>query len=185
MPKLYLNIISLSHGHYKFDDLDKIRVNVTSYPMREKQEYFLVWKDTLRMNHKWVFEYTENYPITKLLITIRRKSFFDNDPILGTFEIDCQNIPLSGAIHDMIVDLKSRHNSSTDSILMNCGQVRYQVYYDTPGAFPVMDRLHTKGHMRKPNISPGNIEKFSNKYHQRADNDISNILGNVRFVDQF
>ena len=71
---------------------EDIRICVTTYPGRAKVAKLVKGKNLSNINLTWQLG-NGKFMIDIILVSFRRKSFINNDPIIGTFKINVKQIP--------------------------------------------------------------------------------------------
>lgn len=125
---LCIRIDQLNLGSFKCQPQDKIRINVTTFPTNAKSEYIVEAKDALNVKHVWTFDNQLN-KIQRVLVTVRKKSFFEGDPIIGKFAINLKGVPINKIV-PMILDMGSKEKRLTPS------KVRFVMHNDLDGSVP-------------------------------------------------
>ncbi|OHT10909.1 hypothetical protein TRFO_19721 [Tritrichomonas foetus] len=158
-------LISLSLGGNLVKPNDKIRINVTVYPSHEKYPFTCLAKDIGNLNHFWALDDCKQ-KMTKLLITIRRKSFMDGDPILGKFEVNFSD--QENVTHNMFTSLQDRTQTQNPQLCPYFGEAHYEVCYT--------GCVHTSRNSKRIENIPSNIP------NQKASKLGSHGLYGVQFV---
>lgn len=127
---LYVKVQQVNTGSYKCKPDDKLRINITTMPEQRAEEFIFDYKDCLKVNHVWSFDDSCDR-ITQLLVTLRKKSFLEADPIIGKFALNLTRMPDNRVI-PLILDLEYREKRT------NCGQMRLELHLLTKGGTPFM-----------------------------------------------
>ncbi|OHT03091.1 hypothetical protein TRFO_29550 [Tritrichomonas foetus] len=132
MSLISFTILETSSIH-NIDPNDDIRICVTAYPMREKLVHVVKGSNIANINH--TFEIGNGkYLVSSLLVTFRRKSFINADPIIGRFEVDMKKIP-TRKDNVMTFDLFPFINANETSfvqVTLKYPQVLTRIYVDVP-----------------------------------------------------
>lgn len=124
----FIRVDQLNMGSFKTQPTDKIRINVTTFPDNRKEEFYFDAKDALNIKHVWSFDNRMNN-IDRVLLTVRKKSFFEGDPIIGKFALNMKGVP-TNKVCPMILDTASKDPRLSKS------KLRFVVHNDLDGSNP-------------------------------------------------
>lgn len=114
---IYIRVLQVSHGSFPVKPTDTLRINITKLPGNSHRSYKFQEKDRYQVNHVWKLQ---NYSgkTKKILITLRKKDFWNLDPIIGRIIIPLNKMPLN-QVAQMVFDLNcTMQNPSIDKAQM-------------------------------------------------------------------
>lgn len=127
--EIYIRVLQVSLGSFKVSPKDTLRLNVTTLPDHKHEEFFFSAHDIYKINHVWTI-HNYHHQVKNILITLRKKSFWDLDPLVGRLEFNVEKLPMN-EIKKITIDLTYREKQ-----LVNNGQIRFEVHRCNNGAFP-------------------------------------------------
>lgn len=132
MPEtIYFRVLQIDTGSFKVKPSDKIKIRLALKPGHHQHHssYKFPAEKAESVNHIWKIT-NNSMRAYHLIISIRKMSIWEFDPLIGKFELDLQKLPLN-QVSQMTFDLDKEDPERIDS-----GQMRVEVHRCNNFAFP-------------------------------------------------
>lgn len=120
--KIYVRVLQMTDDLSVLKPSDKVRINITSFPDNVKQDYVFPAKEKFSINHEWTLD-NKWGRTCKFLITIRKKSFIESDPIIGQYTVKMDKIPVNEVVRSTLTLHVHGKNGNMDA-----GQLRLEIH---------------------------------------------------------
>lgn len=91
MYGLNIHLISFKLNQCLFNETDKVRVSITTFPEQNKEKFLLEAKQMKCVHHFFTVNVTKK--TSKILFVFRKKSFLQGDPIIASTIVCSKEIP--------------------------------------------------------------------------------------------